>query len=207
MQSYLREVVTSAFSAGQRDALATRQTDQDRTVEALHQLDAALVAAATGRESVWRRNVADALEVLADAVAMESRAQALPDSMLSDLARTQPRLRNRVRGLRREFARLSRQIGDALRFLCDDEEVGIAETRTQLGGLIAALQLARGRESDLIYEAYYDAFNRDLEDELWGPGPRRAWRGSATTVPWPPRPATANSPPTRPTNPDPSAHH
>jgi hypothetical protein len=171
MQNYLREVVTGAFTADQRDALATRQTSHDRTLEALHQLDAALVAAATGRESVWRRNVADALELLADAITVESRAQALPDSLLSDLARTQPRLRNRVRGLRADFARLGRQINEALRVLSDTDEIGIAETRMHLGSLIAALQLTRGRESDLIYEAYYDAFNRDIEDELWGSGP------------------------------------
>jgi hypothetical protein len=180
MQNYLRELVTSAFTAEQRDALATRQTSQDRTLEALHQLDAALVAAATGREFVWHRNVADALELLADAVSMESRAQALPDSLLSDLARNQPRLRNRVRGLRSEYARLGRQIKEALRILSDIDDVGIAETRMHLGSLIAALQLARGRESDLIYEAYYDAFNRDIEDELWGSGPSPASPESAT---------------------------
>jgi len=180
MQNYLREVVTGAFTAEQRDALATRQTSHDRTLEALHQLDAALVAAATGRESVWRRNVADALELLADAVTVESRAQALPDSLLSDLPRAQPRLRNRVRGLRSDFARLGRQIDAALRILTESDDVGIAETRMHLGGLIAALQLTRGRESDLIYEAYYDAFNRDIEDELWGSGPSPASPGSAS---------------------------
>ena len=181
MQNYLREGVTSAFTAEQRDALATRQTRHDRTLEAVHQLDAALVAAATGRVSVWRRNVADALELLADAVTMESRAQALPDSLLSDLARTQPRLRNRVRGLRGDFARLGRQINDALHTLCDTDDVGIAETRMHLGRLIAALQLARARESDLIYEAYYDAFNRDIEEELWGSGPSPASPNGASS--------------------------
>jgi hypothetical protein len=181
MQNYLREVVTSAFSAEQRDALATRQTSHDRILEALHQLDAALVAAATGREFVWRRNVADALELLADAVTTESRAQALPDSLLSDLARSQPRLRNRVRGLRADFVRLRRQINDAVRILSNTDDVGIAETRMHLGSLIAALQLTRGRESDLIYEAYYDAFNRDIEEELWGSGPTPASPESATS--------------------------
>ena len=168
MQNHLRDAVICAFNADQRDALAARQTDQDRTLEALHQLDAALVAAATGRESVWRRNVADALELLARAVATESCSQARPDSMLSDLARTQPRLRNRVRGVRHGLVRLGRLIDAALQALSHDDDISIAETRMRLGGLIAAFQLARARESDLIYEAYYDAFNRDIEDELGG---------------------------------------
>ena len=38
-----------------------------------------------------------------------------------------------------------------------------------VGSLISALQVIRGRESDLIYEAYFDAFNRDVEEELLGP--------------------------------------
>jgi hypothetical protein len=168
VEHYLREVLTAAFSLQQRQALAARQADHDRTSEAIGQLNAALVAAATGREAVWRRNVADAIDVLLQALTAESVAHRQPDSLLSDIARTQPRLRNRVRGLRAEYARLGRQVADTLRTLTIGD-VGVAETRMHVNGLIAALQLLRGRESDLIYEAYFDAFNRDLEEELLGP--------------------------------------
>ena len=34
-----------------------------------------------------------------------------------------------------------------------------------LGGLLGALQILRGRESDLIYEAYFDAFDRYPTDD------------------------------------------
>jgi hypothetical protein len=36
------------------------------------------------------------------------------------------------------------------------------EVRDRLGWLLTALRHQRTRESDLIYEAYYDAFERDL---------------------------------------------
>jgi hypothetical protein len=169
VEHYLREL-TEAFSTEQRDALAARQADQDRTVEAVSKLSSALVAAASGREAVWRRNAADALEILDQAVTAETRARGQADSLLSDIARTQPRLRNRVRGLRLHYARLSQQIHMALHDLADGDDVGVAETRLHLGSLINDLQLIRGRESDLIYEAYFDAFNRDVEEELWGGG-------------------------------------
>ena len=168
MEHYLREAMTAAFSVQQRQALAERRTDQERTVEAIRQLSTALVAAASGREPVWRRNVADALEVLDDAVAVEVAANNEPDSLLGDIARTQPRLRNRVRGLRVDFGRVGGQIRRARRILTSDPDVGVAETRMHAGDLIGALQLLRGRESDLIYEAYFDAFNRDVEEELVG---------------------------------------
>jgi len=168
MEHYLREVMTAAFSREQRRALADRQADQDRPVEAIHQLNAALVAAASGRTPVWCRNVADALEVLDHAVTAEAAAHLEADSLFSDIARTQPRLRNRVRGLRVEYGRLSRQIHRALDVLTSDPDVGVAETRLHVGDLVRSLQLLRGRESDLIYEAYFDAFNRDVEEELAG---------------------------------------
>ena len=98
MEHYLREVMTDAFRHEQRRTLAEHRADQDRTVEAVRQLNAALVAAASGRTPVWRRNVADALEVLHQAVTDEAAAHLAADSLLSDIARTQPRLRDHVPG-------------------------------------------------------------------------------------------------------------
>ena len=83
MEHYLREAMTAAFTLEQRAALATRQADQDRTVEAVHQLNTALVAAASGREAVWRRNVADALEILHEAV--KHRGSSVDDHPFVDL--------------------------------------------------------------------------------------------------------------------------
>lgn len=152
------------FSADQRAALDSRQADQDRTLDAVHELEAAVAAAAPGRETAWRDTVASTLRALAEATATEQRNAAEPDSLLSDIARTQPRLRNRVRGLRAQY----RQVRDAIDAIVeelDDTEPDIADVRQRLAWLLGALRHQRARESDLIYEAYYDAFNRDLEQD------------------------------------------
>jgi hypothetical protein len=79
------------FSPQQRTGLEARQIDQDRTLDAVHRLEAALSAAAPGREAPWRDSVLDALSVLETATTEEASNARQPDSLLSDLARTQPR--------------------------------------------------------------------------------------------------------------------
>jgi chromosome segregation ATPase len=152
------------FSAEQRAALDARQADQDRTLVAVHELEAALAAAAPGREGAWRDHVATSLRTLAEATTDEQSNAAEPDSLLSDIARTQPRLRTRVRGLRAQY----RQVRDTIEALAQelgDTEPDVADVRQRLAWLIGALRHQRARESDLIYEAYYDAFNRDVEQD------------------------------------------
>jgi hypothetical protein len=159
-----------AFTAAHRGALAERRADQDRTLESLHELEAALAAGAPGREARWQRDVGDAIEVLDAATAEEERNANQPASLLSDIARTQPRLRNRVRGVRVQYAQLRQRIA-ALRSevaVTDDADLDPLDLRQRVGDVIRALHLLRGRESDLIYEAYYDAFDRDVEEELRG---------------------------------------
>ena len=84
--------------------------------------------------------------------------------MLSDIAFNQPRLRNRVRGVRTQYRQLQERI-DALRREfeeSDDAAVDFADIRQRLAWLLTALRHQRARESDLIYEAYYEAFHTDL---------------------------------------------
>ena len=61
-------------------------------------------------------------------------------------------LRDAIQSLYRELER------------SDDTEPEVADTRQRLALLLSALRHLRERESDLIYEAYYDAFNRELDD-------------------------------------------
>jgi hypothetical protein len=152
------------LTEAQHAALATRRADQDRTLAAMHALETALGAAAPGRERSWREDVLSALEVLETATGEEQSNAAQPDSLLSDIGRTQPRLRNRVRGLRVHYA----QLRDNIRSLCDeldhaDESLpDFADLRQRMTWLLNALRHQRARESDLIYEAYYEAFQSDL---------------------------------------------
>ena len=151
------------FSDAQRAGLDARRVDQDRTLAAVHQLEAALSSAAPGREPSWRADVADALTVLDAAAADEQRNAAEPDSLLSDIARTQPRLRTRVRGLRFTYQQLRDTIASLSDEMAQGGEGDVDDLRRRLAWLLTAVRHQRARESDLIYEAYYEAFHRDLE--------------------------------------------
>ena len=87
-----------------------------------------------------------------------------PDSLLSDIARTQPRLRNRVRGVRTQYRQLRETMESLRRELQHDDPslVDFADFRQRLSWVMTALRHQRARESDLIYEAYYEAFRADL---------------------------------------------
>ena len=152
------------FSEQQRSSIDGRQADQDRTLEAMHRLEEALAEPAPRREADWRAAIEQALSVLAAATAEEAANAARPDSLLSDLAHNQPMLRNRTRALRLQYGKIQETIEALSQELAEHSDAGIdfADIRQRLGWLLTALRHQRARESDLIYEAYYDAFNTEL---------------------------------------------
>jgi hypothetical protein len=159
--------VERGFTASQRAGLEARAADHDRTLAAMHDLEAALAAPAPGREGPWRDAVSAALAVLDDVTAAEFENAQSPDSLLSDVKRTQPRLRTRVRGLWTQYRHLRDAI-PSLRNEIDDVDNGVADfadLRQRLAWLLTALRHQRARESDLLYEAYFDAFNAELSDQ------------------------------------------
>jgi hypothetical protein len=158
----------------QRAGWETRQADQDRTLAAIHQLESALADPAPGREAEWRGAVLSALAVL-DAVTAEEVANAeRPDSLLSDIARNHGRLRPRVRGVRVQYRHLREAITSLRHELGEHAEAGVdySDLRQRLGWMLSALRHQRARESDLIYEAYYDVFGADLATEADSGGRR-----------------------------------
>ena len=160
------------FSEGQRSGLDARQSDQDRTLEAMHRLEAALSEAAAGREGPWCVSVLEALSVLKEVTTEEAENARRPDSLLSDLARNQPLLRNRARAVRLQYEKVCDTI-DSLRQELEergDTAVDYADVRQRLGWVLTALRHQRARESDLIYEAYYEAFKVELRTPPWTDG-------------------------------------
>jgi chromosome segregation ATPase len=155
------------FSEAHRAGLDTRRTDQDRTLAAVNQLEASLEEAAPRREDDWRVEVAAALATLVEVTGAEADNAEQPDSLLSDIARTQPWLRNRVRGLRLQYRHLRETLAALSQELEShpDAAVDYADLRQRLGWALTALRHQRARESDLIYEAYYEAFGADLSGE------------------------------------------
>jgi len=164
---------STGLTESQRSGIERRRLDQDRTLEAMQELEVALSAAAPRREARWHQDVLASLTILGETTSEEADNAARPDSLLSDISRTQPRLRNRVRGLRTQYRQLHDAI-DALRGELGepgDEAVDFADIRQRLAWVLTALRHQRARESDLIYEAYYDAFHVDLRVE-GGQAPR-----------------------------------
>ena len=152
------------FSEQQRSGLDGRRADHDRTLEAMQRLEAALAEAAPGREERWRDQVLEALSVLEAASTEEADNAQRPDSLLSDLSHHQPRLRNRARALRLQYTEVRDTIASLHQEIegREDPDVDFADLRQRLGWLLTSLRHQRARESDLIYEAYYDAFKIDL---------------------------------------------
>jgi len=76
-------------------------------------------------------------------------------------------LRTRVRGLRTQYGQLRRAITSACAELEEpsEQDTDFADVRQRLAWTLTALRHQRARESDLIYEAYYDAFDVDLGDD------------------------------------------
>jgi cell fate (sporulation/competence/biofilm development) regulator YlbF (YheA/YmcA/DUF963 family) len=156
----------SSFTSSQRRGLETRRSDQERTLAAIHQLETSLESPAPRRQERWRHDVTTALVTLDEATAEEAENASRPDSLFSDIARSQPRLRNRVRGLRTQYRQLRDRI-QALRREVESEDSfsDFGDARNRLAEISTGLRRLRARESDLIYEAYYDAFGADLREE------------------------------------------
>ena len=161
---------TEPFSDAQRVRLGARQTDQDRTLTAMQTLEAALGTAAPGRLPDWHEAVLSALAVLDDVTAEEAANVQRPDSLLSDIAHSQPRLRNRVRGVRLQYGQLREAVQSLRGELAERpaEALDFADVRQRLAWVLTSLRYQRARESDLIYEAYFDAFRADLRVEAAG---------------------------------------
>jgi predicted nucleic acid-binding Zn-ribbon protein len=155
------------FTASQREGLETRRSDQERTLAAMHLLEKALESAAPRREGNWRDEVMAALTVLGKATTQEAENADRPESLLSDIARNQPRLRNRVRGIRTQYQQLRERMGELDRELHQPQNAmpDFADLRQRVAWVLSALRHVRARESDLLYEAYYDAFRIDLEED------------------------------------------
>jgi chromosome segregation ATPase len=164
----------TGFTESQRAGIERRRFDQDRTLDAMQELEQALGAAAPRREAEWRREVLASLTVLDEAAREEAANASRPDSLLSDISRTQPWLRNRVRALRAHYDQLQHRIGELRGELetpaagLGDASVDVAAVRRRLASVLTALRQQRARESDLIYEAYYDAFHVDLAPRQQG---------------------------------------
>ena len=125
-------------------------------------------AAATGHAKPWHDHTLAALAALDEATADEQRNANQPDSLLSDIARVHSRLRARVHGIRAQYVQMRETLSTLRDELtqADTDELDIADLRRRADRLASTLRYQRARESDLIYEAYYDTYNTDIEADI-----------------------------------------
>lgn len=140
-------------------AFLVSQSEQDRTLLAIHRVESA-VAKASGAEQ-WVHKATDELESLEEALRAEEAESSLPDALLSLLAGTNPRRFGvRVRHLHEQLSDLIRQVASLRQELDteDPEEVDAGDLRHRIGWILRALHHYRARLTDLVYEA----IERDL---------------------------------------------
>jgi hypothetical protein len=156
--------------ANDQRPVSRRYEDQDRTLRALHQLERAVSAPQGEDRARWHRDLLEALAVLQEAMAEEQANADRPESLLSSLAQTNPRLRSRTHGVRVQYRQLRGTVAELLNdvAMAGALDIDRDHLRRRVARLASAVRYERARESDLIYEAYYDTFDADLEIESTG---------------------------------------
>lgn len=146
--------------AVRRGEVLARQTrgEHDALLVAMHQLEAALAAAAPGREHCWnervRENLSGVQAVLERHVASAEEDQGL----FAEIDLTRPTLVRCVERLRREHVDLVQQAESLRRQVIHyglEEKPAFDNIRQQAARLLEALRHHQAREADLIFESLF----------------------------------------------------
>lgn len=137
-----------------------RQTrdEHDALLDAIRELEAALAAAAPGRERAWNQRVIEKLRAVADRLGEHVRSADGPDGLLAEIDATRPTLLHRVERLRREHADLLQQASALQRQVehhGDGEDPNFQDIRQRASWLLNALRHHQAIETDLIFESWF----------------------------------------------------
>jgi hypothetical protein len=134
-------------------ARQTRQ-EHDALVAAKQRLEAALTAAAPGRESAWTTRVRRELEGVQAALAQHVASAESSQGLLVQVEVCRPTLARQLEHLRRQHADLLRQLAALLRQAAGPT-VDVSALRQQAGQFLHALRQHQAAETDLIFESFY----------------------------------------------------
>lgn len=136
-----------------------RQTAQSRTGrlasnDALAEVEEALAAPGTGREREWLDRVVPALDHLLDTLSHQASADQADASLLSEIARNEPRFGARIHRLHQEQEDIRLAAG-SLRTQLEPagDDIDVADVRDRLAAIARRYRQHRAREADLVYEA------------------------------------------------------
>lgn len=147
--------MTEDFDKETQSAFSASQQDRDRTLAALHDLEAALAMASASED--WLDEVKADLASLEAAMSGEKDELNRPDSLLPMIAADRPRrFGPRIRGLQEQYEDITRQVGSLLRELqqADEGQIDATDIRHRAGSLIRSIHSYRARQTDLVYEAF-----------------------------------------------------
>jgi hypothetical protein len=157
----------------QQATLSSQTRDEhDALLAAMHRLEAALAAAAPGRQQAWGARVRDDLHLVQEALARHVASAEGPGGLLAAIDPKRPAIVRRVERLRREHADLLQQAKDLqwrVERLCSIEwtayeacmadevleDPDAADIRRQATQLLNALRSHQAHEADLIFETFY----------------------------------------------------
>lgn len=142
-------------------------TYQDRALLSLERLENLQAQESSDDFEQWRAEVLAALRELAIATADETQTIEQPESFVSDVARTQPRLRTKARGLRLRYHQLLEELESLYDELAEHRGAAneLAEFLHRLSWIAGAVREQVARETRLIYDAYFEAFDAELAPE------------------------------------------
>lgn len=154
------DVKGTACSNVDRGGALARQTrgEHDALLVAMHQLEAALGAAAPGREHCWNDRVRENLSGVQSALERHVASAEAEQGLFAEIDLTRPTLVRSVERLRREHIDLVQQAEALRRQVAHygvEERPAFENIRQQAARLLEALRHHQAREADLIFESLY----------------------------------------------------
>jgi hypothetical protein len=131
------------------------RVEYEALLGAAHRLEAALAAAAPGRERQWHDRVFSELAEVHAALERHTGSAEAPRGLFAEMGEKQPASRERVEQLRGEHAELLQHITALQRHfaLGEGEVPHFGDIRQQAARLLAALRHHQAREADLVLES------------------------------------------------------
>ena len=152
-----RQQPTAANS--RQEALAQETwAEHDALLIAIHSLEAALAAAAPGRERLWARHVAEMLKGVADALAEHIASTEDPDGLFAEIDDTWPTMAYHVERLRREHSELieqARALALRVEYSVKHEMPDFHDVRRRAALLLTELRHHQAAETDLIHKSFF----------------------------------------------------
>jgi hypothetical protein len=129
--------------------------EYEALLAAAHRLEAALAAAAPGRERQWHERVFSDLAEVREALEQHSGSAEAPCGLFAEMGEKQPASRDRVEQLRGEHTELLQHITALERHfaLAEGEVPHFADIRLQAARLLAAVRHHQAQEADLVLES------------------------------------------------------